>query len=245
MKIIITENQFVSLIEQTTQLYSFFSLLDRTVREVFEDIKSGNKIKFYKIKPMQYKQALMEFMKYKEFFRFPVKYIYKWKDMMLENVALLDALTSIHGHTQYFPEDEFYDIFDNSESYISKQYNMFTNDLSEVTPQGEYTTWAKTMYAETGNKDYLKSSWNEFYEFLDEVYKIDNVVPFFNNGQPVLTDYGLQPLLDLSEILITQDDPGEIIITINKMLDISHQRSDLAELFIEGGSKSLDFISNN
>jgi hypothetical protein len=44
---------------------------------------------------------------------------------------------------------------------------------------------------------------------------------------------------------IKSKNPNEIIVTINRILDVSHQRSDLAELFIEGGSKSLDYISNS
>lgn len=246
MRIIITEEQFVSLIEQTNAEYDFYSLLSTTIYETFSDIASGTKIKFFKIKPNQYKRALTEFMRFREFLRFPVKYIFKWKDLMLYNVALLDTLTSIHGHTSYFPYEEFYDRFNYSESYKSKQYDLFTKDLTEVNPDGYYTTWAKNKYKETGNKDYLRENdWNSIYDFLDNELNIDDSVPFFSNGQPVLTDYGLTPLLDLSHILVNQEDPGEILVTINKMLDISHQRSDLAELFIEGGSASLDFISNN
>jgi len=43
--------------------------------------------------------------------------------------------------------------------------------------------------------------------------------------------------------LINTTDYNEIIVLIIKALDISHQRSDLSELFIEGGEASLNRIS--
>ena len=246
MKLLITEQQFVTLIEQTTAEHEFNSLLHSTVFEVFNSIAQKQKIRFFKIKPTQYKQALMEFMRYRDFFRFPVKYILKWKDDVLYGISLLTALTEINGHSQHFPYDEFYDTFDYQESYISNQYNLFDGGLTEVTPTGEFTTWSKKRFEETRNKEYLKKyNWDTIYEFLEDIHNIDDYIPFFSNGQPVLSDYGVQPLLDLAEKLVNQTDPKDIIVTINKILDVTHQRSDLAELFIEGGSESLDWISNN
>ena len=35
------------------------------------------------------------------------------------------------------------------------------------------------------------------------------------------------------------------IVLINRVLDVTHPRSNLAELFIEGDSKSLTYISNS
>jgi len=246
MKILINEQQFIQLIEQTKAEYDFYSLQHNTIYEVFQDIAKKQKIRFFRIKPTQYKQALMEFMKYRDFFRFPTNKIIGWKDNLLYDITLLSALTEIHGHSQNFPYEEFYDTFDHQETYTSDQYNLFDGGLSEVTPEGEYTTWAKKRFKETNNREYLQRyNFTAIYEFLDDVRNIDDYVPFFSNGQPVLSDYGLQPLLDLAEKIVNQTDPKDIIVTINKILDVAHQRSDLAELFIEGGTQSLDQISNN
>lgn len=245
MKILITEQQLLNLLEQTEGEWGFISLQDELTSEVFNAINNKQKIRFQRIKPTQYKQALVEFVKYRDFFRFPTKYIHRWKDMTLHNIALLNALTEIHGHTSRFPYDEFYDTFDYQESYESNQYNLF-GGLTEVTPDGEYTAWAKKKYQETGDKDYLQShNFTAVYEFLDEVKNIDEYVPFFSNGHAVLSDFGLDPLLKLGETLVNQSDPKDIIVTLNKILDVAHMRSDLAEIFIEGGSSSLDAISNN
>lgn len=246
MKLYITEQQLQLLTEQTQAEWDFMSMQQTTVTDVFQSIINKQKIRFSRIKPMQYKQALIEFMKYRDFFRFPIKFIFGWKDTMLYDIALLDALTAIHGHTSHFPFDEFYDTFNQQDSYTSDQYNLFNGELTEVTPDGEYNVWIKKRYEETGNKEYLNQyDFSVAYEFLDEVHNIDDYVPFFSNGQPVLSDYGLDPLLKLAEELVNQTDPKDIIVTINKILDVVHQRSDLAELFIEGGSKTLTNISNN
>lgn len=247
MKIIITEQQAKFLAEEYNSEDDYYSLLDEITYDIFQKIKNQEKIKTAKINPMQYKTALMDFMRFPRnphFVRFPVKYVYRWKSIMIEGVAMLDALTSIHGHSSDFPYQEFYDVFNYTESYQSDQYNLFSGELEEVTPDGEYTAWAKEKYKETGDKDYLREyDWNSIYEFLDTVYHIDDFVPFFESGHAVMSDFGLGPLRNLAMELITKERPEDMIILINKMLDVTHPRGDLAELFITGGSNSLDFIA--
>ncbi len=90
------------------------------------------------------------------------------------------------------------------------------------------------------------SGWNEAMEYIDEMgYSevLNNILPTFSNGHDLISDYGLEPLRKIVEELIQTNDPNEIIVLINKALDISHQRSDLSELFIEGGEGSLNRIS--
>lgn len=87
-------------------------------------------------------------------------------------------------------------------------------------------------------------TYNEVTDYMEE-NDWYSVWPTFSNGQDVLSDYGLSPLLRLARELVNENNPDKIIVIINKIFDVAHQRSDLAELFIEGGSKSLDYISNN
>lgn len=194
--------------EEYNHMQDWFEFEGNNMYEILMSIKYKQKIEFSnKIKPNQYKMALNDFVKYGEFNRFPVKYIYAWKDLMLENVAMLYNLTQLNGHGASFPFDEFYDVFEIPE--------------------------------EEQDYDYIKAS-----EDLDKKYHYDDYLPTFSNGQFLASDYGVDPLFKLGERLLGQTTPEDIIVTINKMLDIAHQRSDLAEIFIEGGSKSLDFISN-
>lgn len=64
-----------------------------------------------------------------------------------------------------------------------------------------------------------------------------------SNGQLMISDYGLQPILKLVMEVRRQSTPEQKLITLDKMLNVVHQRSDLAELFIQGGSTTLNDIS--
>lgn len=208
MKLILTEQQFKTIILEWDDDEDFYSGLSDMTYHVFNSIKNREKIRHTKINPVQYKNALIEFTKFGEFFRFPTKIINNWKNICLRNTLLLAALTDIYGHSQHFPFDEFYDVFEIPEEEQSHD-------------------------------------WEDAFNLLDNVFHIDEYTPKFSNGHELISDYGLKPLYNLCLVLLKQNDPNEIIVTINKILDISHQRSDLAELFIEGGSKSLDMITNS
>jgi hypothetical protein len=203
-------------------------------RDIFSQIKGGQKVTFKLIPKNLYYKALQEFVKTGKILIFPVKHIESWKYGVLTNIMKLNTTTEIFGHTSHFPWDEFSDVFD---------YNEETGEERS----GEYSAWIKQKHSmEPENSDY--KDYHSYYaaaEFLDTVYHIDDVIPTFSNGQYMMSDYGLEPLLKLADVLDNAKTPEDILATINKILDVTHQRSDLAELFIEGGSASLDFISNN
>ena len=189
-----------------TTFYEYFEVKNEVLYDIFFHIKDRRKYKFNKINPIIYKKALSEFVKYGKFFRFPEKYVFQWKNLMIRNLTMLDSLTEIYGHSQSFPFDEFYDVFDIPDE---EQDNDFQN----------------------------------VFEILDTTYNIDDYIPHFSNGQPMISDFGLKPLQKLCQQLLKTEIPEEIIVIINKMLDVSHMRSNLPEVFIRGGSSSLDFIT--
>ena len=207
----------------------FNTIISNTPYEIYQMIKHREKIGFKLIPKVQYKNALIEFMKYGQFMRFPEKIIFKWKDLLLENIGKLYTINTINGHDTHFPVDEFLDVFD---------YNHETGEDGA----GEYSAWLK----EKGLIDRSdRTDWENHSEFLNTVYNYDEFLPQFSNGQHMISDYGTKPLVELGIEMDTQETPEEIIVTINKILDVAHQRSDLAEIFIEGGSESLYDISNN
>ena len=221
------------LVEDTQSMDDWYETHNQMTYEIFNKIKSKKKITFDLMPVTQYHNALKEFMKFGEILRFPTRYILDWKELILENISKLQILTEISGHETNFPYQEFYDVFD---------YNNKTNQENN----GEFTKWCKMMYRKTKDEKYIKKyQWDTAYEFLDEVKKIDDYLPLFSNGQWVLSDFGLKPLWKLGEILVNEHDPNKILVLINRVLDVTHQRSDLAELFIQGGSKSLSYISNS
>lgn len=64
-----------------------------------------------------------------------------------------------------------------------------------------------------------------------------------NSGQLRLSDYGLKPLWKYAEQLLNAKDPIQKIRYIDQMLNVVHQRSDLAAMFVEGGSNALSQLS--
>lgn len=62
-------------------------------------------------------------------------------------------------------------------------------------------------------------------------------------GTPI-SDYGLRKLWSIVEKLMSAKSPEEKLLLIDQMLNVIHQRGDLAALFIEGGSASLSQLSS-
>jgi len=221
------------MLESITNIDEFYDMLLDTEYNLFYKISKREKITFNLLPKEQYNNALIEFMKYGKFMRFPDKYILEWKELLIHNIAKLYCLTQIHGHSSNFPFDTFYDVFDHN-SKTGTEHN------------GEFSRWAKKMNKINNTEEYTELyNWNAAYEFMYKVYDIDNSTPQFTNGQYVLSDYAVEPLMKLGTELVKTDSPEEIIVLINRILDVAHQRSDIAEIFIEGGSESLERISNS
>lgn len=65
------------------------------------------------------------------------------------------------------------------------------------------------------------------------------------DGSDGWSDYGLAPIFKIIKEYDASMEAGEILILINRVLDVAHCRGDLASAFIEGGSRSCDYISNS
>ena len=64
------------------------------------------------------------------------------------------------------------------------------------------------------------------------------------NGQDILSDYGLEPLQILAGKIMEASTAEEKLLLIDQVLNVVHQRSDLASMFIRGGRWALDELSN-
>ena len=58
-----------------------------------------------------------------------------------------------------------------------------------------------------------------------------------------ISDFGLDPLLALLAQVRRQTKPEEKLVTIDKMLNVIHQTSDLANIFLRGGVGDLDQLA--
>jgi len=60
---------------------------------------------------------------------------------------------------------------------------------------------------------------------------------------PAYSDYGLEPLSKIAVNLITTTNPEQQLQLVDQMLNVVHQRGDLAALFVEGGTDSLNTLA--
>lgn len=58
-----------------------------------------------------------------------------------------------------------------------------------------------------------------------------------------LSDYGLGPLQNLALKLLQVNDADEQLVILDRMLNVTHQRSDLAAWFVEGGTSTLNQLA--
>ena len=65
----------------------------------------------------------------------------------------------------------------------------------------------------------------------------------FSNNQPLLSDYAIKPLNNLLFELLNTTSYEKKLVLIDRMLNVIHMRSDLCELYVVGGSKTLSELS--
>lgn len=173
------------------------------ILEKFEYNKNEN-IWFPLIKPTEYKQALTEFMKMGEIVRFPENKIKKWIEIIFKNTMILDSMTALAGHTQWFPFEDCRTAYPELED-VSDDFHIFSKFLED---KGFYD-WCKLP-----------------------------------DGSDAWSDYGISPLLKIFDEYQPNMSASQMLVLVNRCLDVWHQRGDLASAFIEGGSQSLTQISN-
>jgi hypothetical protein len=65
------------------------------------------------------------------------------------------------------------------------------------------------------------------------------------DGSDAWSDYGLEPLEKILSQYNEDLSPEEVLVLVNRALDVYHQRGDMASIFIQGGSKALTNIAEN
>lgn len=186
----------------------------------------GSNIWLPLINPSMYQKALEEFIKYGRFIHFPVKYIYQWMGIIMKNTALLNANSQLVGagvenipvelYEKYFPE-------------IFKQY----------CPCGYTIDGNMISCADEGGSSEL-----DFNEFL---WATTNIYDFISapDGSRGYTDFALPELFNIINEYDDSMKPEQVIVLINRILDVTHEKGDLASMFIVGGQTTLDKISNS
>ena len=186
------------------------------------------------IKPAMYQQALNEFVQTGKLEKFPTKYIYQWMGIIMKNTAIIRAITSIAGHDMGYPTDRIKDAF----FYDDEEFEKYKQSL---THKGNYSPdfgWMENDEADTQEIDDDEAAC----QYLEDNGYFDKMT--LPDGTPAWSDYGLQPLEEIIMQYNEKLSPEQVLVLINKALDVTHQRGDLASAFIEGGWRTLSQISD-
>ena len=202
----VLKNAGVQIEESWTDSYDLYDIYENyQPYNVLMEFENGEQnIWFPLIKPTEYKQALLEFMKMGELVRFPKDKVFKWLEIIMKNTCIIDAMTALAGHTAWFPYDDCRNVYGELEDE-SDDFVFFSTTLDR---KGFYD-WCKLP-----------------------------------DGSDAWSDYGLQPLWDILDEYQENMTAEQVLVLVNRCLDVTHQRGDLPSAFIEGGSSSLTKISN-
>ena len=181
-----------------------------------------------------YQKALSEFIKNGKLVNFPIKYVYQWMGTIMRNTAILRNCTSICGHDYFIPLDEFIDVFFNGDQEEFNEYKL------TLTDKGRFDV--RFGYMEKDEYDEVVDDDDAYNQFLDDHNFYDYIR--LRDGSIICSDYGVRPLEELIAEYDSNMKPEQVLVLINKILDVNHQNGDLCSLFIEGGSFSQTSITN-
>ena len=86
------------------------------------------------------------------------------------------------------------------------------------------------------------NGYEDGWQFLDSQGFYDWCI--LPDGSDAISDYGRDPIIKILCELTDYPTSEQMLIAINRCLDVTHHRGDLASAFIEGGAKSCEEISN-
>ena len=181
------------------------------------------------------------------------------KGIMIANTIKVGIFTMLAGHTQESPDDDFEE---NIGYFIDDQLNCLfkpdKNDKNQLENPENPNKEKPEPHQEpcrTTVVPYIQRLFNENNELgrneLKELINDDLIGKFYdyyagdkdNKLGGFVSDYGLKPLQKLLFQLMKTQESKEELVLIDRMLNVLHQRSDIASWFVEGGSNALSQLS--
>lgn len=152
------------------------------------------------------------------------------KEICVTNIARLLVNTTLVGHTQDSPRDY---LEDHEFCFLEKQekkpkpvdpnqLKLFKNPEATPEPEKKYDDYCTQ----------INLTWEQFENRLDRYI-----------GDGTFSDFALQPLLELGYDLIDAKTPEEQLRICDAIFNVVHTRSDIAGLFVQGGSNALTQLS--
>ena len=248
--------------------YSQFERENELKMEIFNDFLYHNTPNFTKHAPwtvipfLRLKKIWEDFMTYGSVR--DTRGIEMIEEIMINNTSKVSIFTNLAGHTQWGDEEAF---DENIGYWVDEQLNCvydkpFDKNQLEIpfkNPKKGYQEPEDNSPCQTTVHPFVKTFIDDKYdelpnrEQLRETLYEEMTGRFFDyymndpEGKMggFISDYGLKPLEELLVQLLRASTPEEKLLIIDRMLNVVHQRSDIAEWFVEGGSDALSQLSGN
>lgn len=197
------------------------------------------------------------------------------EELMIDNTTKVSIFTNLAGHTQWGDEEAFEENIgywvDEQMNCILPQEKQQKADTSQLeipyeNPESGYKQ--KPPAPEPSEPEPCNAQVHPFAKaYVDDNYNPESMdredirnmlfdemknrfFDYYQNDPKgkmggFLSDFGLKPLEELLVQLLSATTPEEKLLIIDRMLNVVHQRSDIAEWFVEGGKRSLALLSGS
>jgi hypothetical protein len=247
--------------------YSYFEREEELKLEILNDFLYKNNVNFTKHIPW----SVVPFARLKKIWEDYMQYgfvrdtrgLEMIEGIMLENTSKINVLTNFAGHTQWgdsetLEENIGYWVDEQLNCVYNKPFDKHQLEIPFNNPRKKYQKPVDTSPCNTTIHPFVKQFIEDKYEeglperkVLREILYEAMTGLFFDNYMwdkesemgGFISDYGLNPLVTLAGELRRQTKPEDKLVTIDKMLNVVHQRSDIANWFVEGGSRALSQLS--
>jgi len=186
-------------------------------------------------------------------------------DILIDNSIKIIVITELCGHTSSNPEDdyeEYLGYFIDEQLNCVLPHNKIDTSQLEIpfdNPNGGYKEKEPADEPEpctTKIHPYIQELFEENYEegmtrekFREILYENlnDKFLEYFVedpiSGHAYITDYAYDAILVLAQQLNNETNAEKKLVTADKLLNVVHQRSDIASWLVEGGSRALSQLS--
>ncbi len=247
--------------------YEFFEREDETERNIFDDFLYNNNQNFTKHIPW----SVVPFPRLKKIWEDYMTYgsvrdtrgLEYIEEIMTDNTLKIYSITKLLGHTTYSPDDEYeenlgYYVDEQLKCVLRKPVDINQLEIPFNNPRKKNVKKVPQEPCEIEIDPYIQEFVNNLIE--EEVKEQDIRTKVYEeltskfswyyvvdpeSGQPYMSDYGMQPLLELVGELRRGTTPEEKLLIIDRMLNVVHPRSDMASWFVEGGSHALHQLSGS
>jgi hypothetical protein len=252
--------------------WSYYEREDELKREIMQDFLYNNNADFTKHIPWtvipfsRLKKIWEDYMK-TGFVR-DERGLEMIEKIMLDNTVKVSIITALAGHTQWGDKETLDEYIGN---WVEEQINCLLPPKRKVpinqleipfdNPEQGYVKkqpvpdpckvqihpFAQKIFDEEYDENTMSREefYNVLYEKMTERFFDYYIWDEEGKSGGHISDYGLEPLLRLVDQVRRASSPEEKLVLIDQMLNVVHQRSDIASWFVEGGSRALAQLSGS